>query len=135
MRGPGLPFFSKGRNVTTMQITLDPVALREATGQAIMGILTPELRAQILQQAISALLAPSTNSWERGKSPIEQAFENAVGRAAHEAAFEYVKTDAVLMDRIKALLQQTADKVLAADPEKMAGRMADAFVSSMRREN
>ena len=64
--------------MTNLNLQLDPVALREATVQAISGILTPEVRAQILQEAIRAVLKPSTNSWEKGVSPLEKAFQDAV---------------------------------------------------------
>ena len=72
--------------MSSIQITLDPVALREATSQAIMGILTPEVRAQVIQNAISAILKPSTDSWNREKSPLLLAFEQAVQHIAREEA-------------------------------------------------
>lgn len=120
--------------MSNLTIQLDPVALREATGQAIMGILTPEVRAQILQAAIDSLLRPSTDSWNKGKSPIEQAFEQAVTQTCRDLAREYVANDPELMGRLRKLLADTAAKVLDCDTDKMAERMADAFTSSMRRD-
>ena len=102
--------------------------------QAIMGVLTPETRERILQNAISALLKPSINSWENRKSPLELAFDRAVNSVAHEEARRMIEEDAVIRDRVKALLRMTADKVLGADVDKLAERMADAFVSSMRKD-
>jgi len=120
--------------MSNMTFELDPTALREATVQAIMGVLTPETRERILQNAVSELLKPSINSWENKKSPLEQAFDRSVSSIAHEEARRMIGEDAVIRERIKALLRTTADKVLGADVDKLAERMADAFVSSMRKD-
>ncbi len=120
--------------MTNMTIQLDPVALREATAQAIMGTLTPEVRATILEKAVSALLSPSTDSWNRGKSPLQQAFDAAVVAIAHEEARKYVAESPELRDRLAALLRETADRVLSADRDKLVERMSDAFVNSLRRD-
>jgi hypothetical protein len=117
-----------------MTIQLDPVAVREATSQAIMGILTPEMRASIIDSAIRGLLTPSTNSWERGKSPIELAFQRAVEQVAGECVRDVVKNDKAIMDKIAELAKETAEQVLNADKDKMVQRMTDAFVNSMRRD-
>jgi hypothetical protein len=120
--------------MTTIQIQLDPVALREATAQAIMGTLTPEVRGQIIQKAISALLAPSTNSWDKKKSPIELAFEQAITQLARDEAKRMIAEDEPTRLKVQELLRTTADKVLNADADKLAQRMADAFVDSIRRD-
>lgn len=118
--------------MTAITINLDPVALREATTQSIMGMLTPEVRAKIISDAISALLNPSTNSWDKGRSPIQQAFDNAVARVAHEVAHEHVKNDPTIKSRLEFLVKETATNVLRMDAAKMAENMASAFVESMR---
>lgn len=120
--------------MSTVQIQLDPIAMREATAQAIMGILTPEVRAEIIRTAISALLKPSTASWDKNKSPIETAFEQAVNHVAREEALKLVKEDAGIRVKLQELLKQTAEQVLGTDIDKLAVRMAEALVSSLRRD-
>jgi hypothetical protein len=120
--------------MSKITLDLDADALREATVQAMLGVLTPEVREKVLEQAIRALMVPSSNSWEKGKSPIEVAFERAVDDLAVKEAQRLVAEDSVLAERIRALLRQTADKVLDSDPEKLASKMANAFVDSMRRD-
>lgn len=119
---------------TEIRLTLDGDALREATVQAMMGVLTPEARAAIIEKAIQALLAPSTSSYDRGKSPIQIAFDAAIDRVACATALKMVTEDGPLSQRIAELMRETADKVLAMDTGKLSTRMADAFVSSMRRD-
>lgn len=120
--------------MTGLTIDLDPIALREATSQAIMGVLTPEVRERVLCQAISVLLTPSTDIWDKKKSPMELAFERAVSVITHDLAREYIKNDPEIMKQLGELLHKTAEKIVSMDVDKMAERMADAFVSSMRRE-
>ena len=120
--------------MSSLTLQLDGDALREATVQAMLGVLTPEVKSQMLEKAIQAMLKPSTNSWEKNKSPIEIAFEQAVDKVAREEAIRIVSEDPVLCDRIRELMRSTADKVLNADQEKLAQRMADSFVSSLRRD-
>jgi len=118
--------------MTNLQLQLDPVALREAATQAIMGVLTPEVRQKMIEQAISAVLKPSTDSWNRDKSPLSQAFDAAIVQVAREEAKRLVSEDPTIRDRMTVLLRSTADKVLNMDAEKLSEKMAEAFVDSMR---
>lgn len=118
--------------MSEIRITLDPVALREATAQAIMGILTPEVREKMLRDAISQLLTPSTNSWDNKKSPLETAFAQAVTQVAREFANDLVKTDPEIATKMKELMRQTADKVLSVDADKLAQGMADGLIDALK---
>ena len=118
--------------MTTLSINLDGEALREATVQAMVSTLTPEVREQIIRQALDRILAPSMNSWEKGESPIEMAFKNAIMGVAREEAQRLMREDKGVVERVHSLLHDAIEKMLGADPEKMASRMADAFVASLR---
>lgn len=117
-----------------IKLTLDGDALREATVQAMVGVLTPEVKAKILESAIQALLKPSTDTWRQGKSPIQEAFDHAVIRVANEAALKMITEDSEVSQRIAALMRQTTDMVMMMDATKLSQRMADAFVASMRKD-
>ena len=116
----------------SLTIELDDNALREATQQAILGILTPETRNKLLESALRNILAPSTDSFNRNKSILELAFERAVEQIAHIEARRMILEDTKLHEQISALLRKTADTLLGADLDKLAARMADAFAASMR---
>lgn len=120
--------------MSNLTLQLDDDALRAATVQAISGILTPETKAMLVEKGIEAILKPSTDSWNKNKSVLELAFQAAVEHVARAEAARLVKEDETLRVRIEALLRDTADKVLEADRDKLAERMADAFVSSMRKD-
>lgn len=116
---------------STLTVMLDPIALREATSQAIMGMLTPEIKANLIQNAIKQLLNPGTDSWNRDRSPIQEAFNQAVVFVAREVAKAHVEGDPQIKGRLQTLMRETADKVLNADQEKMVEKMADAFVAAI----
>lgn len=120
--------------MSNLTIDLDGEALREATMQAMLGVLTPEVKAKLLESAVQAILKPSTDSWNKKKSPLELAFERAVEQVAGVEAKRMIEEDGEMRERIKELLRTTADKVLNADTDKLAQRMADAFADSMRRD-
>lgn len=120
--------------MSNLTLQLDGDALREATVQAMLGVLTPEVKAKMLESAVQAILKPSTNSWENKKSPLELAFERAVEQVANAEAKRMIEEDDAIRERVKELLRTTADKVLNADPDKLAERMADAFIASIRRD-
>ena len=120
--------------MTKIEFQLDPQAMREATNQAILGLLTPELKDQLLVRAIASLLQPSTDAWNRGKSPLDDAFERAVHIVARDMILAYIKDDVGIMSMLAELASEAGRKVLSADSGKLAERMADAFVASIRRD-
>lgn len=120
--------------MSNLTLQLDGDSLREATVQAMLGVLSEDVKAKMLENAIQAILKPSTNSWDKKKSPLELAFERAIDQVAHAEAKKMIEEDTSLREKIKDLLRSTADKVINTDHDKLAERMADAFVSSMRRD-
>ncbi len=118
--------------MSSLTLQLDADALREATVQAMLGVLTPEVKATMVENAIKAILAPSANIWERRRPPLRAAFEDVVRRVAADEAARMIAEDSAIRDRVQALLRSTAERVLNTDQEKLAERMSEAFVSTMR---
>lgn len=123
--------------MATLNLTLDPESLREATSQAILGVLTPEMKASLIRQAIDAIIKPVTNSYgsTARKSSLEEAFEIAVNRIVREVAEEMVQQDESLRSKIRELLASTAEIMFTNyDQTKLVERMAEAFITSCRRD-
>lgn len=120
--------------MSNITLNLDADALREATVQAMVGVLTPEIQKKLVQQAVEAALKPSTDSWNRGKSPLQEAFDRAIVAVANAEAKRMVEEDPQMRDQIKVLMREVADKVLNADKDKLADRMASSFVDALRRD-
>lgn len=121
----------------SFSVELDPVQMREATSQAIMGILTPEVKTELIRKAIGELLAPTDNSYygSRKVSPLEKAFYDAVQVVAKEVCKEVVAADLTIRERLRVLAQETATKVMNLNSDDMANKMAESFVHSMRRKD
>lgn len=113
-------------------VSLPPDAVQQATTQALMGILSPEVKEQLLQKAINAILCEK-NSYRDKKTLLECAFEDAVAQVAREEAVKMVKDDEQIRSKLQAVLRDTADKVLSTSPEQLAEKMAASFISSIRR--
>lgn len=119
---------------TVISLSLDSEAMHEATKQAILGNLSPEVREQILQHAVDELLKPSTSSWNRGQSKIEEIFEAAVSRIACEEANKMMSENAEIRAKLQILMQKTAIKLLDAEPDKFSAALADAIHDALKRE-
>lgn len=115
-----------------IRLTLEGEALREATLQAITGVLTPEVQAGMIKSAIEALLSP-TQSYQTGRreTPIETAFHMAVDRAVQEQARKMVSESVELQEHIAGLLQLAINKLVEKDPDILASKIADAFISQL----
>lgn len=121
--------------MTNPTLQLDPIALREATAQAIMGVLSPELREAMIRESISSLLrVPDGGRYSEQRSPLQRAFDDAILVVAREIAHEEIAKSEEFMAQLRALTRRTASKVLNQDEEKLATKMANAFVSSMTRD-
>ena len=116
--------------MSQLSIQLDPVALREATSQAIMGILTPEVKERVIRTAINNLLGPTDNY--NSKSQLQIAFDQAVVAVARESVKEMVANDQEIKEKVMELARETARKVFNMDTDKLAEKMADAFCSSIK---
>ena len=81
-----------------------------------------------------AILKPSTDSWNRGKSPLEQAFEVALTDVSRKIVREMVEQDETIKTAVRDMIQKTALKIFSCDVDKMAERMADVFTNSMRKD-
>ena len=114
-----------------MNINLDSAAIREATKAAVLNTLTGPEKDKLLAQAVESLLREST---QHGRaSPIETAFQNAVNLAVHDLAKGYVEGNQEIKDKLLALLQAAAMKMLDhANVDKLVDKMADAFTTSLK---
>lgn len=118
-----------------LKISFDNAEVFNAAAvQAMNATLTPEVREKLIVQALELAMRPNSGGYGDKRSTIELAFASAVDRVIQLEATKMLTEDAELRAKVQVLLRTTADKVLAADQEKLASRMADAFVQSMRRD-
>ena len=116
--------------MTSVIINLEGDALREATTQAMVSILSQEAKDKLVAKAIRELLVPS--GYGSKKSPLEDAFEIAIQNIAREECVKHVKEDPLIRQQITDLMVKVSAKILSSDLDKMADRMASSFVDSLK---
>ena len=75
-----------------MTMSIDSEAAREVVAKGIIESLSDEQRNLVIQQAVHALLEDPRDSYGRnkGKSPLQIAFNNAVRWVANDVVREYL---------------------------------------------
>lgn len=85
-----------------MDLKIDADTVREVVQKAILDKITPEQRDAMLTAALQHLVSPTFNQYSRrSESPLQVAFEAAVGEAARKFATEIVNSDPAILDKIK----------------------------------
>lgn len=124
--------------VAQVTLQLDEAAIREATVQALAGKLTPEAQAKMIEAGIRNVLTPDTSGYGSRRTPLEDAFRDAVTMRAREIAREVVVQDEALQAKLRELMADTIARMLTYSDEQartaFVSRLADAFVSTLRRD-
>lgn len=109
---------------TSISIPAD--AMQAIVQKAIFEGISAEQRELLVQQAIEYLVAPPTNGYgQRGTSPLESAFQNAVAIAANQIVRELVK-ESEFTARITEMVEKTLREFVAQDV-----RMVEAVGSAV----
>jgi hypothetical protein len=111
-----------------LTLKLDGEALQQATLQALVGQLTPEVREQLIASAVSKFIATPTDTRYGAKAPMVEAMERAMYEAMHQAARDLVAQDETIKPRLKKLLADTFERLVVSHPEQLTDVMASAFV-------
>lgn len=121
---------------TNFTIQLDEPALREATMQAVMGLLTPEHREKILKEAIGSILTVDTGTYGNKTSALQRAFNSAVETLAYQCARDVVANDLALKETLDELMRNAFEKILSRNWENkdFVTRIAEGVISSISRE-
>lgn len=115
-------------------MTLPKEVIDAAVIKSFLDGLTPEIKASLIQQAIEKMLVPEQPrySGHKPEAPLTEAFQNAVFATMREVVMEQVKSSEVMRARLQELFTVAAHKMLNCDTDKMAERMSEAFIQSLR---
>lgn len=111
-------------------INLSDEAIRDVTAKALLDHMTPQVREDLIKQAIQHLLAPDYDRYSRGVTPLQEAFNRASRDVVESLIRQRVEEDAAFKEQLDSLWRDAWAKVIAdrdALVEKMAKRIASAI--------
>lgn len=114
----------------SIELKLTDGQVRDAIGGALLGLLTPERREEILKAAVADLfVAPRVNGFgDKGPSRIQSIVGAAVERVAEQIAKEWLDSQPDFRAKVENLLRDFVEKALTGDSrEKIVNAMSDSL--------
>lgn len=126
---------ARGARMAGLEIKIDDEMVKSYVAEAILKQIDGPTREKILAQAVATLLKPEEyrGYGAKPKSPLEQAFEQAVHRVAHDVVREDLEKNPAIRDKIRELYSEAMRKVFE-DQEtrlKIVQSIADAMSSTL----
>jgi uncharacterized membrane-anchored protein YjiN (DUF445 family) len=115
-----------------MDLRVNDDAMKSLVAKAIMDSLTQENREKLITDAITQTLTKPEggNSYAPKRSPLQQAFDNAVETEARKYAAQVVSEDETFKARIRQLFADVADKLFS---DAMRGEIVDGIAGTVSR--
>lgn len=120
-----------------MDIKIPEAQMQDIVAQAIFKTLDENARNTLIQEAITYLITkPEKKDYYAPdpKSPLQQAFHNAVGVAANKLISDQFDTDQALKEKILALFAEAMVRVFEMDRATTVQRLANAIGSAMAKD-
>lgn len=108
--------------------------LDAAIVKSFLDGMTPEVKAGLIQKGIEELMKPDTNVYRDQKNQIQRIFDQMVVERMREEVREYLKNNEEVKEKIKTLMQEVTKHLFAYEPDKMAEKIANAFIDSFRKD-
>lgn len=115
-----------------MDLRVDDAAMKSLVAKSIVDGLTPEAREQLITNAVTQTLSAQEkgNSYDK-RSPLQQAFDNAVVAEANRYARELLATDEKFKAQIEGLFADVAKKLFADEDTRES--MVSALATTIRK--
>jgi hypothetical protein len=113
------------------EVKLNDEEMRKLASEAIFLAIDQESRDALVKQAIEYLLAPSKESYNRGRSPLQLAFQGAIEQVARKIVTEKLENDPEVGKQIEGLVADAWKRLLefnrGTTVDKIAGVLAKAI--------
>jgi hypothetical protein len=115
-----------------INLKLDEEGLKKLAAEAILAQLSTEERTSILQQAVSFLLTPKDQGYGyRKTTPLQDAFQIALQKIAHEVAREVLDEMPEVRAKMKEVAAEAYMKALVERREETVNKLSSAIVEAM----
>lgn len=118
--------------MTTPAFSINSDSMQAIVSKAILEGIDAQQKDLLIEQAVKSLLvAPKSPGYGvQTKTPLQDAFDDAVRRTARTVVDEVIETEG-LADRIRALVREQVTAALASD-STLAGGVGDAIGAAVR---
>lgn len=110
-----------------MKLELDNDAMKGLVSEAIFQSFDAQKRDALVKSALEALLQPTKDGYGKGKSPLQQAFEDALASKARQVANEAVENKPEIIAEIDRLISDAMKKLVTENREAMVDKLADGM--------
>lgn len=103
-----------------IEVTLTDEQLKNVMGEAILAQMDDAMRASVIRQAITYLTTEqkgSSSYYGQRTSPLQDAFNRALGQLANEIVRTYVQENDAFRTAIKGIVEQAATEALTMNQE------------------
>jgi len=120
-----------------MELKIAPEAMETMVTKAMFDGMTQEHRDELVSSAIKQLLEKPVkkSAWEAGKSPLQEAFDNAVGIVARKISYERLQNDPEFIAKVEQLFADIVKKMFGEGEarDKFIDKIAEAALSAIYR--
>ena len=106
-------------------------AVKEHVSEALLKTIDNDSRSALVQGAIQVLLTPSKENWDKGKTPLQVAFEGSVQKFATKLVEEEFESRLDLQKEVKDVVEQAVAKWLKADKKDLIEKISKLISEAM----
>jgi hypothetical protein len=118
------------------QITIPQEQWGAMVGAAVLQTVTSENRDTLIKEAIRYLLVPSKNDWDRGITPLQIAFDEALKIEANKILQSEISKDSGILSEVRKMITEAVEKATTGERRgKIVDKMADALAAGLRLED
>lgn len=105
--------------------------LHTLVSAAILQMLSPEKREELVAQGIANLLKGNTNSYDK-RSELERIFQQSLEHVTREIMRKLVAEDPVIMEKLTSVVTEGVNKVFAdSHRDKLVERVASVISENL----
>ena len=113
-----------------MEIKLDDLNFQEVFSAAIMQTLDEKKKDELIKGAVQFLMSKSDGRYS-SKTPLQDAFEQALHLKAREYMANFIDTDPTIKEAIIGLIKDAVTKITTDARDKTVSKIADNIISGL----
>lgn len=121
-----------------MKIELDQETLKSVVSEAIFTSLTEAQRQVMITSALSYLMTPQSSGYGSSRpstTPIQEAFNHAVGGVANRIASDMLTNDPEISSKIKGLIEEAVAKIVGENRANIIDKVANAIAEGLTKKS